>query len=157
MKHASSQHQTKMIGILIAAAASALMLGCASTPPSPPPPDESALSAAGFKIVTATTPLQQEHLRTLTPGQLTAMERNGTPFYIYPDAAKNQIYVGTQKEYQAYRQLRPGSGPSPQDKVNAQSAADMSAYVKQDTAIQKANTRDLNDPYYFWPTFFNLW
>jgi hypothetical protein len=157
MKPLRTWRPMSALGILITVAMSMLVLGCASTPPSPPPPDEGALSAAGFKVVTATTPLQQEHLRTLTPGQLTAMERNGTPFYVYPDAAKNQIYVGTQKEYQAYRQLRPSSGPSPQDKVNAQSAADMSAYVKQDTAIQKANTRDLNDPYYFWPTFFNLW
>ena len=63
---------------------SALAVGCASAPP---PPDESALSAAGFKVVVAKAPQQQEHLRSLTPGQLTAMERNGTPFFIYPDAA----------------------------------------------------------------------
>ena len=81
------------------------------------------------------------------------MERNGTPFFVYPDAAKNQIYVGTQKEYQAYRRLRPDGGPSPQDKLNAQHAADMASSLKQDTAMQKANTRDLSDPYYFWPSF----
>ena len=132
---------------------SALAVGCASAPP---PPDESALSAAGFKVVVAKTPQQQEHLRNLTPGQLTAMERNGTPFFVYPDMAKNQIYVGTQKEYQVYRRLRPDAGPSPQDKLNAQHAADMASYLKQDAAMQKANTRDLSDPYYFWPSFFEL-
>jgi len=26
------------------------------------------------------------------------MERNGTPFFVYPDMAKNQIYVGSQKD-----------------------------------------------------------
>jgi len=104
----------------------------------------------------AKTPQQQEHLRSLTPGQLTAMERNGTPFFVYPDMAKNQIYVGSQKEYQAYRRLRPDGGPSPQDKLNAQHAADMASYLKQDAAMQKANTRDLSDPYYFWPSFFEL-
>ena len=132
---------------------SALAVGCASAPP---PPDESALSAAGFKVVVAKAPQQQEHLRSLTPGQLTAMERNGTPFFVYPDMAKNQIYVGSQKEYQAYRRLRPDGGPSPQDKLNAQHAADMASYLKQDAAMQKANTRDLSDPYYFWPSFFEL-
>ena len=132
---------------------SALAVGCASAPP---PPDESALSAAGFKVVVAKAPQQQEHLRSLTPGQLTAMERNGTPFFVYPDMAKNQIYVGTQKEYQVYRRLRPDAGPSPQDKLNAQHAADMASYLKQDAAMQKANTRDLSDPYYFWPSFFEL-
>jgi hypothetical protein len=142
--------------LLIALLFSALMVGCASTPPPPAPPDESALSSAGFKVVVAKTPQQQEHLRTLTPGQLTAMERNGTPFFVYPDVAKNQIYVGTQKEYEAYRRLRPDAGPTPQDKVNAQHAADMASYLKQDAAMQKETARDLSDPYYFWPSFFEL-
>ena len=41
-------------------------------------------------------------------------------------------------------------------KMNAQHAADMASYLKQDAAMQKANTRDLADPYYFWPSFFEL-
>ena len=156
MKRLWISHRLNSIAVLITFALAALAVGCASTPTSPPPPDESALSAAGFKVVLAKTSQQQEHLRSLTPGQITAMERNGTPFFVYPDAAKNQIYVGTQKEYQAYRRLRPDSGPSPQHNLNAQHAADMASYVKQDTAIQKANTRDLSDPYYFWPSFVEL-
>ena len=153
MKHFRASQQTNLIGLLVTFVLSALAAGCASTPLAPTPPDESLLSAAGFKVVVAKTPQQQEHLRSLTPGQITAMERNGTPFFVYPDAAKNQIYVGTQKEYQAYRRLRPDGGPSPQDKLNAQHAADMASSLKQDTAMQKANTRDLSDPYYFWPSF----
>lgn len=157
MRHLCTSQRANLIGLLIAFALSALAVGCASTPPSPAPPDESLLSAAGFKVVVAQTPQQQEHLRSLTPGQLTAMERNGTPFFVYPDVTKNQIYVGTQKEYQAYRRLRPdGGGPTPQDKLNAQHAADMASYLKQDAAMEKANTRDLSDPYYFWPSFFEL-
>jgi hypothetical protein len=154
MKRLWTSHRANLIGLLIAFAVSALAVGCASTPP--PPLDESALSAAGFKVVFAKTPQQQEHLRSLQPGQITAMERNGTPFFVYPDAAKNKIYVGTQKEYQAYQRLRPNSGPSAQDKLNAQHAADMASYLKQDNAMQKANTRDLSDPYYFWPAFGEL-
>ena len=156
MKRLWISHRLNSIAVVITFALSALAVGCASTPTSPPPPDESALSAAGFKVVLAKTSQQQEHLRSLTPGQITAMERNGTPFFVYPDAAKNQIYVGTQKEYQAYRRLRPDGGPSPQDKLNAQHAADMASSLKQDTAMQKANTRDLSDPYYFWPSFVEL-
>jgi hypothetical protein len=157
MKHLWASQQANVIGLLVTLVLSALAVGCVSTPPPPAPPNESLLSAAGFKVVVAQTPQQQEHLRSLTPGQLTAMERNGTPFFVYPDAAKNQIYVGTQKEYQAYRRLRPdGGGPTPQDKLNAQHAADMASYLKQDAAMEKANTRDLSDPYYFWPSFFEL-
>jgi len=156
MKRLWISHPSNSIAVLITFVLSALAVGCASTPAPPPPPDESTLSAAGFKVVVAQTPQQQEHLHSLTPGQITAMERNGTPFFVYPDAAKNQIYVGTQKEYQAYRRLRPDGGPSPQDKLNAQHAADMASSLKQDTAMQKANTRDLSDPYYFWPSFVEL-
>ncbi|HEY3177524.1 MAG TPA: hypothetical protein VGL25_01435 [Casimicrobiaceae bacterium] len=156
MKRLWTSHQVNLIGMLITFAVSALVVACASAPPQPPPPDESLLSAAGFKVVLAKTPQQQEHLRSLPPGEIRAMERNGTPFFVYPDAAKNQIYVGTQKEYQAYRRLRPDSGPSPQDKLNAQHAADMASYLKQDAAMQKATTRDLSDPYYFWPSFIEL-
>ena len=156
MKRLWTSQQANLIGLLITFVLSTLGVGCANAPSPPAPPDESALSAAGFKVVVATTPQQQEHLRSLTPGQLTAMERNGTPFFVYPDVAKNQIYVGTQKEYQAYRRLRPDSGPALQDKLNAQHAADMASYLKQDAAMQKETTRDLSDPYYFWPSFFEL-
>src|SRR3954452_23178986 len=78
-----------------------LALGCASG--GPPPPDEALLSKAGFKVLAARTTEQQQHLRSLTPGKISAMERNGTPYYVYPDAAKNEIYVGTPREFQAYQ------------------------------------------------------
>jgi len=155
MKRSWASPRVSWLGTLITAV-SALVAACASTPPAPPVPNESLLSAAGFKVVLAKTTQQQEHLRSLTPGQITAMERNGTPFFIYPDAAKNRIYVGTQKEYQAYRRLQPDSGPTPQDKLNAQRATDMASYLKQDDAMQKANARDLSDPYSFWPPFGEL-
>jgi hypothetical protein len=126
----------------------ALTIGCAGTPP--PGPDESLLMTAGFKVVVAKTVLQKEHLQTLSPGTITAIERNGVPFFVYPDAAKSQIYVGTTKEYQAYRKLRPGTAQT------SQQPADMASYMKQDTAMRKDDKRDLNDPYYFWPEFAGL-
>jgi len=156
MKRLGTAHATNLIALWIALTLSALVLGCATTPPPPAPPDETVLSAAGFKIVAAKTAQQQAHLRSLTPGQLTAMERNGTPFFVYPDAVKNKLYVGTEKEYQAYRRLQPDGVPTPQDKLNAQHAADMASYLKQDAAMQKETARDLADPYYFWPSFFEL-
>ena len=157
MRRLSTTHRASLTRPLMTLAIAALAVGCASTPPPPPSVDENALSAAGFKVVLAKTPEQQEHLRSLSPGQITGMERNGTPFFVYPDAAKNQLYVGTQNEYQAYRRLRPDSGPTPQDRLNAQRAADMASYLKQDDAMQRKTTRDLADPYYFWPSFSGLW
>ena len=139
--------RTKWCGVFSALLLCALAVGCASTPPVP---NESQLTAAGFKVLVAKTPRQIEHLQSLTPGTVTAMERNGTPFYVYPDAAKSQIYVGTPREYQAYLKLNPGAAST------SQQAGDMSSYLKQDTAMRKDDKRDLNDPYYFWPSFVEL-
>lgn len=142
-----------MLEMLGALAVAAVVTGCASAPP--PPPDESQLAAAGFKVIVAQTAEQREHLQTLTPGKISAMQRNGTEYFIYPDAARNRIYVGMQKQYLAYRQLQPNQ-PDLQQQLNAQQAADRASYTKQDVALQKETKRDLADPYYFWPGFFEL-
>ena len=42
------------------------------------------------------------------------MQRTGKKFFIYPDASRNQIYVGGQAEYKAYQQLHPEEQQSAQ-------------------------------------------
>jgi hypothetical protein len=69
--------------------------------------EEHLLSAAGFKTVTPSTPKQQERLKTLTPGKISSVKkRSGKTYFLFPDPAHNQLYVGGQAEYQKYRQLR---------------------------------------------------
>jgi hypothetical protein len=135
----------------LCAMAAVLALGCASTPP-PPPDARSELVAAGFKVVTATTREQQEHLQTLSAGQVTAWQRTGRIFYVYPDVARNQLYVGTQKEYEAFRRLVPSSGPT----LAGQAAADMASYDRQDQALRRGLNREAADPYSFWESFDTL-
>ena len=144
-----TSRRARVLGLL---GALALVFGCASAPQSPPPPDESALTAAGFKLVVAKTVQQQEHLRSLPPGQITEWQRNGAHFFVYPQPAKNQILVGTQKEYLAYRRGQPNGGPT----LAQQQAADLASYGKQDAAMQMYTNRDLADPYYFWDSFDGL-
>jgi len=134
----------------------AVTFGCASSPPPPPPPSESALTAAGFKVMVAKTELQMQHLKNLTPGQITEMQRTGKKFYVFPDVARNQLYIGTPKEFAAYQKLQPGT-PSPQSELNAQAAAGNSAYMKRDSTMELANQQVNTDPYYFWPTWEELW
>lgn len=131
--------------------AAALFLSGCATPPQPAP-DESQLLAAGFKVLVAKTVQQQEHLRTLAPGKITEWQRNGAHFFVYPDVPKNQLYVGTQKEYAAYRRVRPDDGAT----LSHQQAAEMASYQKQDAAMQMYTNRDLADPYYFWDSFDGL-
>jgi hypothetical protein len=146
-KSIRTEPSMSLLRMLIAVALAAFAQGCAS--PGPPPPDRNQLLAAGFKIVVATTSQQREHLQTLPPGKITEWQRNGAHFFVYPDAAKNQLYVGTPKEYAAYQRPQRGNYPT----LAQQQAADMASYNKQDAAMQKNTNRDLSDPYFFWPSF----
>jgi len=83
----------------------ALMLGCATTQTSTQS-KESMLVASGFKIITPKTAAQQQKLQKLPPGKIAMIQKAGKIYYVYPDAAHNQAYVGGPAEYQAYQQLR---------------------------------------------------
>ncbi len=87
--------------LLGAIAFAALAMGCASTQST-----ENLLSAAGFKTIVATTPQQQQHLKTLPPNKVTLAQRDGKIYYVFADPAHNQIYVGNPSQYQKYQQLR---------------------------------------------------
>jgi hypothetical protein len=82
----------------------ALAVGCATT--SSTQNKESMLVASGFKVITPKTAAQQQKLQQLPPGNVAMINRQGRTYYIFPDAAHNQAYVGGPKEYQAYQQLR---------------------------------------------------
>ena len=91
-------------------------------------------------------PIQQDWVRSLPPGKFRPMQRTGKKFFIYPDASRNQIYVGGPAEYDAYRQLHPEEQRSAQSAQDA--AAKESAYRgKQAAAMQAATARDLSDPF----------
>ena len=82
----------------------ALTAGCATT--SSTQNKESMLVASGFKTITPKTAAQQQKLQQLPPGKVAMINRKGRTYYIFPDAAHNQAYVGGPQEYQAYQQLR---------------------------------------------------
>ena len=87
--------------ILSAIALLAVAAGCASTQSK-----ENLLVAAGFKVIVPKTAAQQQKLKALPPDQVTMVQKSGKTYYVFPDAANNQAYVGGPKQYQAYRQLR---------------------------------------------------
>jgi len=108
------------------------------------PIDETQLLDAGFKVLVATTEVQQKWVRGLPPGAIRPMQRTGKKFFIYPDASRNQVFVGGPKEYEAYVQLHPENRVADAQKE----ARDASAYrAKQSEAMQKATARDLSDPW----------
>ncbi len=128
-----------------ALALSVMVAGAAGAAVPAPPVDETELLGLGFKVLVATTTAQQDWVRRMAPGQIRAMQRTGKKYFIYPDAARNQVYVGGPKEYEAYRQLHPQSKLAGQD--GAKIASEYRA--KQDATMKKASARDLSDPYYW--------
>lgn len=108
------------------------------------PIDKSALSDAGFKVLTATTKVQEDWVRGLPAGKIRPMQRTGKKFFIYPDAPGKQIYVGGPKEYDTYVQRHPEHRVA--DSKTA--AKEASAYrAKQTDEMKQASARDLSDPF----------
>jgi hypothetical protein len=87
--------------ILSAIALLALAVGCASIQSK-----ENLLVAAGFNVVVPKTAAQQQKLKALPPDKVSMVQKNGKTYYVFPNAANNQAYVGGPKQYEAYRQLR---------------------------------------------------
>ena len=79
----------------------ALAVGCSTTKQT-----EDLLSAAGFKMMPATTPQQQAHLKTLPPHKVTMVNREGKTYFVFPDAKAQVLYVGQQAQFDAYQKLR---------------------------------------------------
>jgi hypothetical protein len=78
-----------------------LAVGCAS-----PKQTENLLGLAGFKTVIASTAKQQQLLKALPPGKVSQIQRKGKTYYVFPDVARNQAWVGSPKEYRSYQQIR---------------------------------------------------
>jgi hypothetical protein len=116
------QQISTRLGFAAVLAILALTLSCASTHET-----EDLLSAAGFKIVVANTPQQQQHLKTLPAHKMRVVHRKGKPYYVYADPAHNLIYVGSQLQYDQYRDLRLAKNVAEEDlqdaELNAQEAA----------------------------------
>jgi hypothetical protein len=65
---------------------------------------EPLLAQSGFKVITVTTPKQQQAVAGLAQGRCSAVKYNGTLYYVYPTGTKDRIYVGRQKQFNAYKQ-----------------------------------------------------
>ena len=82
----------------------ALMAACQTTGTSGVAQKEALLAQSGFKTITVTTPKQQQAVNGLAQGRVSAVKYNGKLYYVFPTATKDKIYVGRQKQYNAYKQ-----------------------------------------------------
>ena len=78
---------------------------------------EALLAQSGFKVITVTTPQQKAAVNGLAQGRCSAVMFNGKLFYVFPTATKDKIYVGRQKQFNAYKSAlaaQQGSQPASQ-------------------------------------------
>jgi hypothetical protein len=144
MNHIRIERRAKRVAALGAWAFSAVIAGhtWAATVPPAPPPDEGELLGLGFKVLVAQTDVQRDWVKTLTPGKMNAKQRTGKKFFIYPDPAKNRIFVGGPQEYEGYLQLHPDN-----TKPGAQESSSRAYRAKQDDVMRKSTARDLSNPF----------
>src|SRR2546430_3069908 len=75
------------------------------------------LTQSGFKVLTVTTPKQQQAINGLAQYRVSAVKYNGKLYYVFPTATKDKIYVGKQKQYDIYKKAlaaQQGSQPAGQ-------------------------------------------
>src|SRR2546427_7836193 len=94
-----------LANIASAMAALALMAACQTTGTSQSAvaQKEALLAQSGFKVITVTTPKQQQAINGLAQYRVSAVKYNGKLYYVYPTATKDKIYVGKQKQFNAYK------------------------------------------------------
>lgn len=94
-----------LTNIVGAVAALALMAACQTTgtTQSATAQNEALLAQSGFKVITVTTPKQQQAVNGLPQGSVSAVKYNGKLYYVYPTATKDRIYVGKQKQLAAFK------------------------------------------------------
>ena len=75
------------------------------------------LAQSGFKVITVTTHKQQQAINGLAQYRVSAVKYNGKLYYVFPTATKDKIYVGRQKQFNAYKSglaMQQGGQPASQ-------------------------------------------
>ena len=81
------------------------------------------LAQSGFKVITVTTPKQQQAINGLAQYRVSAVKYNGKLYYVFPTAKKDKIYVGKQKQFNAYKRalaVQQGGQPAGQQASSRQ-------------------------------------
>jgi len=65
---------------------------------------EDILQAAGFKVIPAATPEQQQLVKTLPNDRVSALRRKGQVYFVFPVRSRDAFYVGNNSQYLTYQQ-----------------------------------------------------
>jgi hypothetical protein len=95
------------------------------------------LAQSGFKVITVTTPKQQQAINGLAQYRVSAVKYNGKLYYVFPTATKDKIYVGKQKQYDVYKKAlaaQQGSQPAGQQAQPGQQVMNPAPTMTYETA-----------------------
>src|SRR5436190_7182180 len=95
------------------------------------------LAQSGFKVITVTTPKQQQAINGLAQYRVSAVKYNGKLYYVFPTATKDKIYVGKQKQFNTYKSAlaaQQGSHPAPQQAQPGQQLMNPAPTMTYETA-----------------------
>ena len=87
------------------------------------------LAQAGFKAKTVTTPKQQQQVSLLAVDKVSAVKYKGKLYYVFPTGKKDQILVGKQAQFNAYKQALQAQQTSQKAQQNAQMATGSPVWV----------------------------
>jgi hypothetical protein len=107
-----------LTGIVSAMAILALVAGCQTVATNQAElatsKKENLLAQAGFKAKAVTTPKQQQQVSQLAVDRVSAVKYQGKVYYVFPTGKKNQILVGNQAQFNAYKQALQAQQPTAQ-------------------------------------------
>ena len=107
-----------LTGIVSAMAILALVAGCQTVATNQAElatsKQENLLAQAGFKAKAVTTPKQQQQVSQLAVDRVSAVKYHGKVYYVFPTGKKDQILVGNQAQFNAYKQALQAQQPTAQ-------------------------------------------
>ena len=97
------------------------------------------LAQSGFKVITVTTTKQQQAINGLAQYRVSAVKYQGKLYYVFPTAKKDKIYVGRQKQFNAYKQaLAAQQGSQPASQQGGQPGQQLIAGQSLETTLETA-------------------
>jgi hypothetical protein len=122
-----------LVNLFIAMALLTVMPGCATVASNnaaiAKSQKEMLLTEAGFRAITVTTPAQQQQVSQLAANRVSAVKYKGKSYYVYPSGQKDQIYIGNQAKFDAYKQALEQKKTSLQAQQSAQMLAGSPTWV----------------------------
>jgi type II secretory pathway pseudopilin PulG len=70
---------------------------------------ENLLAQSGFRLKTVTSERQREQIERLPEGQVSAVTYQQKLYYVYRTMNKDQVYIGKQRQFDAYKQALNGA------------------------------------------------